>query len=124
MSRTRNPRSTPEVRSRARELRHSLTPSEELLWTRLRNRGLGAKFRRQHTIGPFIVDFYCSRCRLVVEIDGDVHASPGQAARDAARTTWLEERGYEVIRFQAREVVRNLAGVLEAIRAHVRGEDI
>lgn len=117
MTRPRNPPSTHEVRSRARELRHSLTSSEELLWSRLRNRGLGAKFRRQHAIGPFIVDFYCSRAHLVVEIDGDVHASPVQAARDTARTAWLEERGYAVIRFNARKVSRDLEGVLEAIRA-------
>jgi very-short-patch-repair endonuclease len=78
---------------------------------------VGAKFRRQHAIGPFIVDFYCSRAHLVVEIDGDVHASPVQKARDAARAAWLEERGYGVIRFRAREVARDLAGVLEAIHA-------
>jgi very-short-patch-repair endonuclease len=94
-----------------------LTASEEQLWSQLRRRGLGAKFRRQHAIGPFIVDFYCSRAHLVVEIDGDVHASLAQTARDAARTAWLEERGYRVIRFDAREVGRNFPGVVEAIRA-------
>jgi very-short-patch-repair endonuclease len=54
---------------------------------------------------------------LAIEIGGDAHAAPGQAAYDAARTAWLEERGYHVIRFDAREVGRNLAGVVEAIRA-------
>jgi very-short-patch-repair endonuclease len=67
--------------------------AEELLWQRLRNRQLNAKFRRQRPIGPFIVDFYCAEARLVVEIDGDVHLEASRADRDQARTEWLEELG-------------------------------
>jgi len=82
----------------------------------VRKRQLGVKIRRQHPIGRFILDFSCSEARLAIEIDGDTHAAPDQKACDAARTAWLVERGFEVIRFQAGEVDRNLQGVLEAIR--------
>ena len=107
---------SPVLLQRSRDFRHPLTPPEAKVWDAVRNRQLGFKIRRQHAIGRFIVDFYCAEARLVIEIDGDAHAVPGQAAYDAARTAWLEERGYKVIRFEAGEVGRNLAGVLEAIR--------
>src|SRR3990170_557361 len=101
----------------AREFRHPLTPAEAKIWDAVRNRQLGFKVRRQHAIGRFIVDFYCAEVRLAIEIDWDAHSAPDQAAYDAARTAWLEERGYKVIRFEAGEVGRNFASVLEAIRA-------
>jgi len=83
----------PKIRQRSRELRQSLTPAEGKLWSILRNRNLGNyKFRRQHPIGLFITDFYCAKVKLIVEVDGAVHA--GQEEYDQARTDWLEERGY------------------------------
>ncbi|HKY84014.1 MAG TPA: endonuclease domain-containing protein [Anaerolineales bacterium] len=103
------------VRARARELRHPLTQAEMVLWQGLRNRQLGMKFRRQHPIGTLIVDLYCHQAKLIVEIDGEVHGTPGQIARDAARTEWLEERGYRVIRFRNDEVLRDARSVLNAI---------
>jgi very-short-patch-repair endonuclease len=106
----------PTLLSRARDFRHPLTPPETKVWEAIRNRKIGFKIRRQHPISRFILDFYCAEAKLAIEIDGDAHEAPDQAAYDAARTAWLEERGYHVIRFDAREVGRNLAGV-EAIRA-------
>jgi very-short-patch-repair endonuclease len=106
----------PAVLQRSRDFRHPLTSAEAKVWQAVRNRQLGFKFRRQHPMGRFITDFYCAEARLVIEIDGDTHAAPDQAAYDSARTAWLEERGYKVVRFQAWEVDRNLEGVLEAIR--------
>jgi len=104
----------PTIRQRARELRQPQTPAEARLWQRLRARRLnGYYFRRQHPIGNFIVDFYCARARLVVEVDGDVHAM--QKEYDAARTEWLEERGYRVIRFTNDQVFHELDAVLESI---------
>jgi very-short-patch-repair endonuclease len=103
----------PPILARARELRQPQTPAESKLWARLRNSQLGFKFRRQHPIDRFIVDFYCAACRLVVEIDGDSHAQ--QIEYDAARTDWLNERGYRVIRFANRDVYQNLDAVLEVI---------
>jgi len=106
----------PEILQLARDFRHPLTAPEANIWHAVRNRQLGFKFRRQHAIGRFIADFYCAESKLVIEIDGDTHAAPDQKACDAARTAWLVERGFEVIRFQAGEGDRKLQGVLEAIR--------
>jgi very-short-patch-repair endonuclease len=94
----------PELRHRSRELRHPQTSAEECLWSALRNRHLeGYKFRRQHPLGQFIVDFYCAQTRLVVEIDGDGHTR--QIEYDAMRTEWLESQGFTVIRFWNEEVM-------------------
>jgi len=97
-------------------MRHPLTPAEQKVWARVRNRQLGYKIRRQHPIFRFIADFYCVEARLAIEIDGDTHAEPDQAEYDAARTAWLEARGHHVIRFHNDDVHHNLDAVLEAIR--------
>ena len=91
----------------ARELRRDPTPAERLAWSVLRNHGiLGLKFRRQHVLHGFIVDFYCPRLRLVLELDGALHAHPAQAGYDVARTAFFEARGYRVVRVPNREVSR------------------
>jgi very-short-patch-repair endonuclease len=104
----------PEIRKRARELRQPQTAAEATLWRVLQNRKLGYKFRRQHPIGPFIVDFYCAEAgRLVIEIDGSSHME--QEEYDAERTAWLESQGYHVIRFNNTEVRYQLNEVVQAI---------
>lgn len=104
----------PLSRLRARELRHPQTPAEQKLWQILRSRQLdGYKFRRQHPIGWYIVDFYCAAAKLIIEIDGDSHAE--QVEYDQVRTEWLESQGYRVIRFTNDEVFRQVEGVIEAI---------
>ncbi|MBI4675540.1 MAG: endonuclease domain-containing protein [Chloroflexi bacterium] len=102
---------------RARELRRAMTPAEKKLWTHLRFEQLdGAHFRRQHAVGPYIVDFFCAKAKLVVEVDGDIHAEPEQAKYDAERTQWLnEQKEYRVIRFWNNEVLNSIEGVLDAI---------
>ncbi len=115
MTQSRPSKTFRRVRARARQLRHRPTPAEEVLWQSLRNRQLGVKFRRQHPIGTLIVDFYCHQAKFIVEIDGEVHGSPGQIERDVARTDWLEERGFRVIRFGNDEVLRDVGSVLNAI---------
>ena len=106
----------PIILARARELRRPLTPAEAKLWQRLRRKQLhGLKFRRQHPIFRFIADFCCNEHRLVVEVDGQHHAEPEQQAYDQARTVWLEQRGYRVIRFTNHEVQTNIGGVLQEI---------
>ena len=83
----------------AREMRHELTPAESQLWNALRGRKLGGlKFRRQHPVGRFILDFFCAEYRLVVEVDGEIHAT--QIEHDTERTRLLGEFGYRVIRFR------------------------
>ena len=106
----------PAIRQRARQLRRPMTPAESKLWQRLRRRQLnGHYFRRQHPIGSFIADFYCAKARLVVEVDGDIHAM--REEYDSVRTEWLEERDYRVIRFTNDEVFHQLNAVLESILA-------
>ena len=109
----------PEIQKRARELRRPQTPAEQALWCVLRNSQLeGLKFRRQHPIGPFILDFYCAMLKLAVEVDGDSHAD--QVEYDTARTEWLNDRGIRVIRFTNDEVKKNLDGVVAEILKNCR----
>ena len=101
---------------RARELRREQTPAEKKVWARVRNHQLAnLPIRRQHPIGPYVVDFCCEPAKVVIEIDGDSHFEPEQQTFDARRTTWLEECGYRVIRFTNSEVHHNLEAVLRAI---------
>ena len=102
---------------RARELRRKLTLPEVILWNAIRARKLnGARFRRQHPIGPYILDFYCDQAKLAVEIDGAVHDHPDQIGHDQRRTAWLEAQGVAVFRIPAREVLGNLESVLITLR--------
>lgn len=102
---------------RARRLRRKLTSPEVGLWLALRGRKLdGARFRRQHPVGPYILDFYCEDARLAVEVDGRGHEHPDQMAHDARRTAWLKARGIAVYRIPARDVLNDLEAVLTAIK--------
>lgn len=105
---------TPEIQAAARRLRRNMTPAEKKLWQALKGKQLdGLKFRAQHPVGPFILDFYCPTCKLVVELDGSVHE--GQANYDDARTQHLHHYNYRVIRFCNEEVLQNLPSVLKRI---------
>jgi very-short-patch-repair endonuclease len=90
------------------------------LWQRLRGKQTGFKFRRQHPIGPYVVDFYCSIVRLAVEIDGLAHDSADRVTRDEARDRFLTENGHDVLHLLASDIVRDLDGAVAAIVA--RGE--
>ena len=106
---------TPEIEAIARKLRKNLTIPEARLWSALRNKQLeGLRFRCQHPVGNFILDFYCPACKLVVEIDGEIHAS--QTEYDNARTAKLSEYGYRVLRFRNEQVMNDLPKVLAQIR--------
>jgi very-short-patch-repair endonuclease len=105
----------PPLLARARELRQPQTPAETTLWRVLRNRSLQYKFRRQHPIDRFIIDFYCAQAKLCIEIDGSSHLEPSQAEYDAARTAYLEESGYSVIRFTNEDVRYHLDAVVKGI---------
>lgn len=87
------------------------------MWVALRREALGVKFRRQHPIGPFILDFYCPEQRLAVEVDGAVHDADEQAEHDRRRTRWLAGQGIRVIRCTNEEVRDSLDGVLAWIRS-------
>jgi very-short-patch-repair endonuclease len=104
---------------RARALRMSMTCAECLLWQALRNHQLqNLKFRRQHPIGPYIVDFYCHSKRLVIEIDGLYHESTAQKQYDAERTRALNGLRLSVIRFSNTQIINNLPSVLEEIAGY------
>lgn len=101
----------PIILARAREMRHPQTPAEATLWRALRNRQTGFKFRRQHPIDRFIVDFYCAQAKLLIEVDGASHLQPNQEEYDKVRTKYLEELGYKVIRFTNDDVRYNTHAV-------------
>jgi very-short-patch-repair endonuclease len=101
-----------QINPHAKRLRQDMTDAERAIWFAVRDRRLeGFKFKRQWTLGPFIVDFCCWERRLIVELDGGQHTEEG----DRKRTEWLERKGYRVIRFWNNDVLTNLDGVLEAI---------
>ena len=104
---------TSTAQAHARTLRQAMTDSERRLWSRLRLQQLGVKFRRQHPIGPYIVDFACLSPRLAVELDGSQHAK--QADADARRDAYLNTQGFFVLRFPSDAPLRNINGVLQAI---------
>jgi very-short-patch-repair endonuclease len=97
-------------------MRREPTPAELSLWQLVRNGRLtGYKFRRQHPFGPYILDFYCAAARLVIELDGDSHASPEGKQADAKREQYLKVRGIETIRLWNTEITDNPDGVLNLI---------
>ena len=99
---------------RARQLRKNQTDAEKSLWQHLRRRQIdGWRFRRQHPIGNYIVDFFCFEKGLVVEIDGGQHSE--QVDYDEERTKWLESQGYRVLRFWNNEVLREIEAVKQVI---------
>jgi len=103
------------LKNRAKELRNNSTPAERQLWTHLSRKQLyGIKFRRQHVIAPYILDFYCSSKKLAIEIDGGTHID--REKYDQAREDFLREKGIKVIRFTNTEVKQNPAVVLERIK--------
>ena len=107
-------RSPRQVQQRARQLRRSLTPAESVLWHRLRQRKTGGlKFRRQQPIGRFVVDFYCHKRHLIVEVDGPSH--DGCESQDMLRRDLLQGAGFDVISFTNEEVLCDLDTVLERI---------
>ena len=100
-----------------RELRQELTQAEKILWAELRNKKLnGLKFRRQHPLDKFIVDFYCNERNLVVELDGGVHDEKINKEYDEARTAMLAGLNIIVLRFKNEEVINDMQGVLKKIR--------
>jgi very-short-patch-repair endonuclease len=106
---------------RARILRRSLTLPEIILWDQLRKKRQGeARFRRQHPLGPYVLDFYCDQARLAVEVDGQVHDMGDNPSRDARRDAWLARQGVTTLRILATDVLNNLEGVLYEINAAVR----
>jgi very-short-patch-repair endonuclease len=114
--RIHNPEHSEEKRD---YLRKHMTPAEAYLWTYLKARKLkGRRISRQHGIGPYTVDFYCAKEKLIIELDGEVHNNSETQEYDVKRTTYLTKLGYKVIRFENHLVFDHINAVLREITAH------
>ena len=99
-------------------MRNNATPAEAALWIYLKNKKLaGRKFSRQHSIENYVVDFYCSSEKLIIELDGEIHQQAMNVVNDADRDARLHELGYKVLRFENKEVLNNINIVLSKIQA-------
>lgn len=98
-----------------RVLRRKATDAENLVWGHLRRHRLGPKFRRQHTLGPYTLDFFCPSARLAIELDGGQHYAGPQHEKDLARDAWLERQGIRVLRFSDRDALMEIEVVEEVI---------
>ncbi len=108
------------LRQRAKQMRRAMTPAERLLWSHLRNDQLdGLRFRRQQPVGPYVADFMCPKIKLIVEVDGDVHATAEQLEKDRVRTEYLVGHGLYVMRFNNREVLSDVEECVEEVRRWV-----
>ncbi len=105
----------PRLRTLARAMRGGQSDAETKIWWLVRNRNLGVKFRRQHPVERFVLDFYCPELRLAIEVDGRQHLEAEGLARDAARADALGKRGIRVVRFTNTEVLQEYEAVAEAI---------
>ena len=107
--------SPPYIIELSRKLRKEMTPAEKILWSKLRKKQLnGFSFRRQHSIGRYIADFYCHDLRLIVELDGDIHYETKEY--DTDRDEFLKASGYTDLRFQNDEILNSLDNVLDRIK--------
>ena len=100
---------------RRKELRNNCTPQETLLWSKLKNSQIGFKWRRQHSIGGYIADFYCPSKRLVIEIDGSQHFTKDSQEYDEIRTEFFKRLDIKVLRFTNAEINTNIDGVVQKI---------
>jgi imidazole glycerol-phosphate synthase subunit HisF len=109
----------PSVFEKAKLLRENPTKTEMLLWELLRNKSLGVKFRRQHPINFFVVDFYCHEKKLVIELDGEYHLKVSQKREDDLRDIELKELGLRVLRYTDNQVINNPNQVIEDIKHEI-----
>lgn len=103
------------MKLKRRMLRRNMPQPEIVLWSKIRNKQLGHKFRRQYSIEKFIVDFYCPKLKLAIEIDGDNHFTKKNKWKDTKRQFLIEQLGIKFLRFANKEITENLDGVLEKI---------
>ena len=108
---------TARLQTLRQKLRHQTTPAEKLLWRSLKNSGVGTKFRRQHRVGPYVLDFYCPEHKLAIEIQGGIHDDVPRSEYDAERLAYLESQGIRVLLFENRELLEipnYVAGVIRS----------
>ena len=110
------------LKENRRNLRSNLTPAEATLWVALKNKQLGGRrFRRQFSVGNYILDFFCPSEKLAIELDGAYHFTVAGFEKDKERDHYLESKGIKVLRFENKYVFQHIEAVLEEIRKHFRG---
>ena len=110
-----------ELKNLRRELRKNLTPAEARLWKFLQNSQLeGRKFRRQHSIGRYIIDFYCPKEKIAIELEGNVHFNPVNEQYDLLRTEFLNSYNIKVVKFENKEVFEKIEIVIEIIKSNFK----
>lgn len=107
------------LKANRKDLRKNFTPAEAKLWSCLQNSQLGEKFRRQYSIDYYILDFYCPKKKLAIELDGSPHNTEQGFIKDKERTKFLNNKGIKVIRFENKDVINNIEGVLEEIKKYL-----
>lgn len=113
----------PQLKNNRKDLRQNLTSAEAFLWIYLQHKKLdGRKFRRQHSIENYIVDFYCASEKLIIELDGEAHNNPSAEERDEIRDTKLNQLGFKVLRFENQMVFQHLDSVLKEIKDNFKIE--
>jgi very-short-patch-repair endonuclease len=106
-----------KLKDRRRKLRQTETEEENILWLELRNNKIGHKFKRQHSIGGYILDFYCSKLKLIIELDGPIHQRKENKEYDKVRDGYFSDLGYTTIRFLNSDIRNNLVDVLHKIKS-------
>jgi very-short-patch-repair endonuclease len=112
---------SPRGKRNAKRLRKEMTPPEIGLWLALRRNEAGLRFRKQHAVEDYVLDFYCAPARLAIEVDGEAHGRGDRPARDAIRDAWLVSQGLRVVRYPAIEILSNLEDVARQIVAIALG---
>lgn len=111
----------PILKQRRKELRNNATPAEQKLWRILKHSNLGGyKFRRQHSVGPYVLDFYCPTKKLALELDGDSHFTDEALVYDRERTAYLNGLGIKVLRFLNTDVYERIEAVCERIQEEIK----
>ena len=107
---------TSNVKGRRKQLRQNMPEAEIILWSRLKNKQIsGIKFRRQYSVGKYVIDFYCAKKKLAIEIDGESHYKLNAPEHDEERQKWIEQFGIRFLRFTNDDIRKNLYGVMDAI---------
>jgi very-short-patch-repair endonuclease len=109
----------PEKKELRQKLRHEATAAERKLWRGLKKSAIGAKFRRQHGVGPYVLDFYCPEYKLAIEVQGEIHHDVLRAEYDAERRVYLESQGIKVLYFENRALLEQIELVVDAIRSAI-----
>lgn len=112
--------SRPELKSVRRKLRSNYNRIEVIIWRKIKAKQLGHKFRRQHSIGSYIVDFYCPELKLIIELDGMAHDSDKQFCKDLARDDYLKGLGLHIMRYTSNQILKETESVIIDIKRKIR----